>query len=231
MERPAALDRWWEDLVAAIRRERRFRTNEETLLRCSIVRAATALAQERGRQLWWSYGETDEFQKHLATLLLLKLADEQTDPAAAAFEEIVRHLFAREFPPYPACDEICTQSPPLCLYRFPVRNIMHQTDAALNDVLDQSKPPTEQVERVWFAVRGVAYDVIEFVDEEVLDSERENVIMSSRRAALCSAQQLLWNARTHPQIERQFMRDLIELSSREAEKGLTVARGSKGDGG
>jgi hypothetical protein len=191
MERTGALDRWWEDLVAAIRSERRLRTNEELLLRCSIVRAAKALAERRGRQLSWSYQETGQFQERLTTLLLQKLMDEQNDIAVREFEDIAQRLFARDFPPYRACNEICTQTPPVCLYRFPVKEVTQPPEVSWSDALDQSRPPGEQVERVWVASRGVAYDVIEFVDEIVPDRERPGVIASSRRAALCAAQQLL----------------------------------------
>ena len=108
----------WADLLAVIEPNCPPKVEREDYQRCVIVRASQWFAGRRGAQIGWSYAETEEFAAKLGQMLLAKLTNASPEPVRSAFQQDAIKLHARQDNPYPACDRICQQSPPVCLYRY-----------------------------------------------------------------------------------------------------------------
>ncbi len=198
IEEPGALDRMWDDLLATIRSRRPPGVDEDELLRSFAGHAADWYATRRGSQGGWSYADTDELAARLRAVLL----DKVSRPAGGAGAKKLRtalqatavRLHRRTYPPYPACDIVCNQDPPLCLYRSAVADLVasqrYQPSWRDSDVADAGSPDGRRRE-TWEVCQDAAYELIEFPEPGGPDKLNDALTLKARRTALCFAQQML----------------------------------------
>ena len=74
IEDPNALDRHWSELTSYVRTLLPAGLDESDLTQCVVARAAEWLAERRGAQAGWSYGETRQFADGLRAALLAMAA-------------------------------------------------------------------------------------------------------------------------------------------------------------
>src|SRR5205085_4718234 len=112
----------WEDLTNVLRARRPLTVPEAELFRAFAGHGSDWLAGRRGAQGVWSYPDTAEFGARLRAVVLDKLetGGQEAPTLVAALTATAHRLHARRFEPYPACHLVCTQDPPVCLYRSAV---------------------------------------------------------------------------------------------------------------
>ncbi|WP_220378162.1 ATP-binding protein [Streptomyces sp. 3212.3] len=211
-EEPGALDRLWPDLIAAVSARRPPRIGLEQLLRSLAGHAADWYAQRRGAQGAWLYAETVELGDRLRTILLDKLNG--TDPAAtaesrAAFQDVARRLHTRTFTPYPVCEHVCTQNPPLCLYRSAVADVVaSRRYHASWHAADDADAKTAEVRRseTWQVCQDVAYEITEFPEADAPQDLKTQIVENAKRVCLCFEQQMLADdTRKSPRTARRVL--------------------------
>jgi len=198
IEEVGALDRMWNELVSTIRARRGPRIDETALLRAFAGHGAAWYASRRGSQGAWSYGATEELSTHLRRVLLEKVANPEangsTSTLRTALQAHARLLHWRMYPPYPACDAVCDQDPPLCLYRAAVADLVASSDYHAGWVQADAKDATSQENRrqeTWKVCMDAGYELIEFPELDLPDDLRQQVNASAERLCLCFAQQML----------------------------------------
>jgi hypothetical protein len=196
IEDPDALDRLWSDLVDAVNARRGISLDGEKLLRSLCGHAAAWYAERRGAQAGWPYHETAALARLLREALVSKATGttKRDGEARRLFQEHALRLHARAFAPYPACERVCDQQPPVCLYRSAVSDVISSgrygvawTDAELRDTT--SEQPTRRA--IWELSMDAGYEAIEFPEEDWSPEKREQVAAAGRRASLCFSQQML----------------------------------------
>jgi uncharacterized protein DUF87 len=220
IEEPAALDRLWPDLVAVVRPARRPEVGEDGLLACVATHAAHRLAGRRGAQAGWTYSETAAFAGALAEALL-----KRTAATAERFHGIARALSARADAPFPMCDRVCRQHPPVCLYRHAAADLV--ADASLRARWSEAttadgSPETRRIR--WEAAMDAGAEIIELPDRSSPPDAFEEAAEAGRRASLCWAQQQLDSEATRsPRSLREAMEGLLVESGLEKSHAETEA--------
>jgi Helicase HerA, central domain len=212
---PDALLRLWNDLVSVVRARCPARVAEQDLLRALAGHGADWLAGRRGAQGVWSYADTALFRDDLRAALLAQV-ERSSDASTrlAAFRATAQILHARRVEPYPACHLVCTQQPPLCLYRSAVADLViggrYQAawrDADVRDAGSEDKRRRE----TWEVCQDAAYELVEFPDSDTPAEPANEVEVAARRACLCFEQQMLAADRTKvPRTVRRVLARVLE---------------------
>jgi hypothetical protein len=197
IEEAGALDRLWDDFLGVISARRSPRQDEAELLRAVAGHAADWYVSRRGAQGSWAYADADHLGDLLRAVLLDKL--DPGDPAGSArrreaFQRAARLLHARTFAPYAVCDHVCTQDPPVCLYRSAVADVVagrrYQQSWLSADAADAGSPDSRR-QQTWEVCQDAAYEIVEFPEEGAPDELRQQVVASAKRVCLCFQQQML----------------------------------------
>jgi hypothetical protein len=195
IDEAGAIDRLWEDLTAVVRARRPVTVPDAELLRAFAGHGSDWIATRRGVQGVWSYADTAEYRDRLRAVFLGKL----TDPVApadriAAFRQSARRLDMREYEPYVACHLVCTEDPPVCLYRSAVADLVaagrYQAswrEADANDARSEGNTRAE----TWEVCQDAAFELVEFPDPDMPESVKETVEATARKVCLCFEQQML----------------------------------------
>ncbi|MFF3020732.1 ATP-binding protein [Streptomyces sp. NPDC057939] len=216
IDEPSALDRLWEDLTTAIGARRPPTVPLDDLLRAYAGHGTDWLATRRGAQRSWTYTDTAEFRTHLRAVFLDRLDTGGREAASltAALQQTVHRLHARQFAPYPACHLVCSQDPPLCLYRSAVADLVagrryHPAwrEADQNDGASEDK----RRGRTWEVCQDAAYELIEFPTEDVPQEARQKLDTAARRVCLCFEQQMLADDRRKvPRTTRRILARVLK---------------------
>ncbi len=189
-----ALDRLWPEFLSVVRAKRLPKSNEQELLYCLLGHASYWFADHRGAQASWSYAETEELADKLRKVLLSKLSNENAGPVRSLFQQYARQLHARTYPPFPACERVCQQQPPVCLYRYAVADLVttgRRSGAWLTAVANDAKSQDGRYRETSSVSQMVGSELIEFPEDNWPDALKQSVWKAARRTSLCYAQQAL----------------------------------------
>jgi hypothetical protein len=178
-EDAGALDTVWNDLVARSQAEQRAGMDGTVLLRALVTYASAWFAHRRGGQEAWSYADTEELSNRLRTVLLAKLEGRNALQAVQAFRALMHRLHARLVDPFPGCSAICTQSPPVCLYRRMVADFIGGSKERL----------VGEWKNAYVSDKALALEVSQHECEELVGGDVQPGMM--RRICLCYAQHML----------------------------------------
>jgi hypothetical protein len=194
MEDPDALDRLWPDLVAEVWAQRPPGIDGGLLLRAMAVHGVSRFVSRRGATAGWSYDATDSMARLLQSMLLARVDGQDSGAAGERFRQFALALHARSHPPYQACEQVCQQRPPVCLYRHAVAEYIAMGDQSeawrRADVGDAVSGDGDR-SRTWEVGLDAAYALIEFPEEDWSEERRRHVSDAARRVALCFSQQML----------------------------------------
>jgi hypothetical protein len=204
IEDEASLGRTWPELQAVVRAARPEGIDDQRLIHCVCVRAASWLAGRQGARQRWSYPQADEFERKLRAVLLAAAASGSSiagDVTVAQFQEVALRLHARTHEPYPLCGETCNQRvPTVCLYRHFVAELLYdeaitgrwraasrpadapradQGSAAPAAATSAEEAAAQRGIRQWEVSSNAAYQLIDDVSSG-----------AGRRTAWCFAQQM-----------------------------------------
>ncbi|MDQ4096676.1 MAG: DUF87 domain-containing protein [Actinomycetota bacterium] len=215
IEDPDALDRLWPDVLAVVRPARPAYVEEHALLECVATHAPYRLAARRGGQAGWSYADTAAFTAAFAEAMLAKVAGKEG--TATAFHRLAQRLAARNDVPFPMCDRVCAQQPPVCLYRHAAADRLADPPlvAAWREAVVADDPAGQSRAR-WEAAMDAGAELIEFPEPGWPDELFDRVAEAARRASLCWAQQqLAADPARSPRALRAAMDDLLLESGHE----------------
>jgi hypothetical protein len=197
IEQPGALDRLWDDLLGVIQARRPARLAHAKLLLAVAGHAADWYAQRRGAQSVWSYTDTNALGAHLRAVLVDKLHGhdaQTTSELRAVLQATARALHVRDFSPYPVCEHVCNQDPPLCLYRSAVADVVatrrYRPSWRAADTADATSPDSRR-QQTWDVCQDAAYDIVEFPEPGAPAEVNDQIIATARRVCLCFQQQML----------------------------------------
>ncbi|WP_214104025.1 ATP-binding protein, partial [Acrocarpospora catenulata] len=196
-----ALDRLWPELQSVVSARRPPRTDLGRLLRSLAGHGADWYAQRRGAQGAWLYADTSELGDRLRAVLLDKLDGHDpttTTRLRAALRDTTHRLHARIFAPYSGCERICTQDPPVCLYRYAVADVVaghreHQAWREADDI-DGEDPDRRRI-KTWRVCQDAAFGIIEPPEADLPPELHDRINMNAGRVALCFEQQMLHDDR------------------------------------
>ncbi|MEU8911743.1 helicase HerA domain-containing protein [Streptomyces nigrescens] len=219
IDEPTSFGRLWEDLISVLSAQRPPSVTPDELVRAFAGHGTDWLASRRGTQRSWSYADTSEFRDRLRALLLDKLdtGGDNSATLVSALQQTAHRLYARQFEPYPACHLVCTQDPPLCLYRSAVADLVSSRrhhlawfEADKRDAGSEDK----RRQNAWEVCQDAAYELIDFPTEEVSDEVKTTLDTAARRVCLCFEQQMLADDRRKaPRTVRRILaRDLREAN-------------------
>ncbi|EHI41296.1 hypothetical protein OPAG_08116 [Rhodococcus opacus PD630] len=211
-----ALDRLWPDLLTGINARRRSAIDAVALQRSLAGHLTDWYVQRRGAQEAWLYVVTADYSDRLRAVLLDKI--ESTDPQVTlqlrrGFQEFARQLAQRNFAPYPVCDSVCTQDPPLCLYRSAVADVVarrrYKASWQTADNLDAQATDGRRKE-TWEVCQDAAYEITEFPEEGTPEELNQSIITNAKRVCLCFEQQMLaQDTRKSPRTVRHILQRVI----------------------
>ena len=209
VESPSTADRLWGDVRRVIQPISPPSPEGTRVYRCMAVRAASWLASRRGSQNGWSYRDTNRFEEALRRVLLAlpPVREGDKDQALRDFRVCAFDLHAGPYPPFPACDAICSNQ--VCLYRFAAADIANSPtfEPRIATILASGD---RNVADIWAESQSAAWQLIA-LDDEAGDQERDEAEAASRRAGLCFAQQAIADAPTvHPRDAELLMTGLLE---------------------
>jgi hypothetical protein len=219
-----AIDRMWPDLLATLRSRRQVTCDEKQLLRSFAGHASDWYADRRGAQAAWPYSSTARLAGCLRHALVDKL-DSPDRPAASKhardYQALARQLSERSFPPFPICDQVCDQDPPLCLYRQAVADLVQaRTYQPFWRQAEQADKNSGGRQRSWGLCRSAAFELIEFPNPKMDPKTHRNVAAAARRVGLCFAQQMLdADERKLPEMVRAISAEVLA----QAEPGAAAA--------
>lgn len=196
VEETGAIDRLWPDLVDVVRARRPRLVDEAALLRSIAGHASDWYANRRGAQNEWSFADAAELRDRLRAVLLDKVTPDGTLTAGvrAAFQETARRLHVRTFAPYHACENTCTQDPPLCLYRAAVADLVasgrYQPSWRDADATDAASEDNRR-RQTWEVCQDAAYELIEFPEPEGDPDLNAGIVAAAKRVCICFEQQML----------------------------------------
>ncbi|OEJ22644.1 ATPase [Streptomyces subrutilus] len=216
IDEPQALARLWEDLTGSVGARRPPTVPLEDLLRAYVGHGSDWLATRRGAQRAWTYTDTEEFRDRMRAMLLDRLDTGGLNATAltAALQQTVHRLHARQFEPYPACHLVCTQDPPLCLYRSAVADLVAgRRYHPMWREADQNDGASEDKRRVrtWEVCQDAAYEIVEFPTEDASEEARKKLDTAARRVCLCFEQQMLADDRRKvPRTTRRILARVLK---------------------
>jgi hypothetical protein len=214
IENTDALDRLWSGLLSMVQAKRPpGKIDEQELLRCVVSAASQWFSYRRGAQDQWTYSKTKEFGRRLREMLLAKLSNKSPEPIRTEFRQYSYILHARQYAPFPACEQVCRQQPPVCLYRRAVADLIaagtHSDDWRAADEDDTVAQGGESSPR-WDACVRAGYDVIEFPLADWPKATRQAANDAAKRVCLCFGQQMLAaDARKLPSRVREITDQLL----------------------
>jgi len=212
IENVDALDRLWPGLLDVVQAKRPPQIDERELLRWVLIGASEWFSHRRGAQAQWKYAQTKEFANKLRQMLLAKLSNESSEPVRTEFHQYASTLHSRDYSPFPACEQVCQQQPPVCLYRHAVADLIaegtHAADWNLADKDDTAGRDGEHSPR-WGACLRAGYDLIEFPTVEWPEDMQRAGADAARRASLCFAQQMLAADALKPPSKARQITDLL----------------------
>lgn len=185
-EDETALDPLLDNLVVRVHSFRQRDMDKNVMLRAMIIYASRWFAQHRGAQNGWTYAETAELEKSLREVLLINLGIKGRQLKLKSFQDLMMRLHKRTFEPFAGCDTICTQSPPVCLYRRAVADLITNSKqnlvGAWNDTAKEDRSAGSGFSNMWAQTQRASYELIE------LDTAQPE---ASKRIRLCYAQHML----------------------------------------
>lgn len=153
------------------------------LLGCVIGKSADWFSRHRGAQSGWTYANVALVRTRLQVLLLALSDGADPKPALGAFRSSFLSLHARPFPPFSFCERVCTNAPPVCLYRYPVEDLV--ATGVLVDIwqgaLTRDRSEGRSSSRTWEACLDAAQILLGHLAPPEM----------TRRAGLCYAQRML----------------------------------------
>jgi hypothetical protein len=215
-EHPPSLDRMWDDLVNTVRTRRPPLVDWNNLLGSILAHATDWYVRRRGAQAGWDFAATAALGNRLRAALLAKRSGEPTLAPRLGYRDLFHRLHARTYVPFPACEVVCAQEPPVCLYRHAAADLAASgrywgpwVDADATDAA--AAEPTRAA--TWNVCQDAGYELIEFPEPDVPDADRAAVTAAARRASRCFAQHML----AGDQIKTpRTVRRVIDLVIREA---------------
>jgi hypothetical protein len=202
----SALARLWPTIEWRVVASLRPGINQATLLRCTMARGADWFATRRGAQAGWSYRETADLSDVLHKVLVMREDKENGPKAIKALQDSLRALHERRVPPYAHCERICTQRPPVCLYRQAVEDMIGTGDftSAWNDSDPLGASSTKAAS--WAVCQRAAEQIVEWKPAQQA---------TIRRIGLCYGQQML--LRSALAISPEYGNNLFDNLYHEAE--------------
>jgi hypothetical protein len=217
---PNAIDRLWPDVLAVIRARKPPQTDEQTLVRSLAVHAGAWLADRRGDQAGWTFPDTTRLAKAMQRVMLAQLDGKDQVTTRQQYSRLITQLSKRTISPYQACELICTQQPPVCLYRRDVAELLEHGEQAAAwrqaDIYDALSGKGRR-QQSWEVALDAAYSLIEFPESDWSPQLRDSVSAGARRTALCFIQQALdkdplKNARTSRRIIARLLAEANQLN-------------------
>ncbi|MGY1636021.1 ATP-binding protein [Geodermatophilus sp. SYSU D00742] len=220
---PHAVDRLWPDVLAVLRARKQPQADEKVLLRSLAVHATAWLASRRGDQAGWAYVDTSALAAAMRELLLAHLGQGDRAESWRGYRELVNRLSTRTVPPYQACESVCDQQPPVCLYRRDVADLISSGEQAVAwqraDVQDAVSEAGRR-QQSWGVALDAAYSLVEFPEPDWPLPLRCSVSARARRVALCFAQQALdADALKSPRTNRKITARLLAEADGSADTG------------
>jgi Helicase HerA, central domain len=202
-EDDSALTRLWNDLIIRAQSARKDGMGEEVMLRSLMIYASGWFTQRRGNQAGWSYADTAELEEKLRNVLLAKFESTDTLQPLKLFREVMYRLHARRFEPFVGCAKICTQTPPVCLYRRAVADYIARSKVDLADSWDRASQngatPAERLQSTWAVSDDISVELIE------ADNVQTDAI---NRIRLCFEQHML--SRQFPAVHAGVLQRLLD---------------------
>jgi hypothetical protein len=213
IDEPGALGRLWDDFVGVIRARLPARLAEADALCALAGHGADWLANRRGAQGVWPYTDTERFRAHLQAVLLAKITGDVPEQVLSAFRFTARQLHLRRSEPYPACHLVCTQDPPVCLYRAAVTDMVragrHRASWHAADAFDAGSEDKRR-RQTWEVCQDAAYELVEFPDPDLPTDVSGDIEIAARRVCMCFEQQMLSEDRTKvPRTSRRILARVI----------------------
>lgn len=214
----SGIDRLWPDLVTHVQARRPSGAIEANLWSCVISHAAYTVAHRRGSQAGWTYTQTENLAQIIEKAFRKKAKTGQAESECQELRKVFRSLYQRQFDPYPACNHICRQQPPLCLFRQAAADLITGGGLARNwaaaMAADQSEG--EGWNRTWNACMDAGYEIIEFADETWPQAKIEENHTAARQVSLCFGQQMLvHNSQMAPKTAGRIISELITEAGHE----------------
>lgn len=209
-----ALDRLWVDLVAAMRPRKPPRLDEGLLLLAFAGHGSDWFVRRRGAQEGWYYADAAQLRVQLQTVLIDKLRPGRgaaTKKLRTALQETARHLHARSFDPFPACEATCRQDPPLCMYRRAAADLVasHRYQESFRDADEEDESAGDSRTETWRICEQAAHELVEWPPPDMPPV----TVLSARRAAMCFGQQMLADdTRKLPSATHNILRLLLHES-------------------
>jgi hypothetical protein len=200
-EDDGALDRLWNDLKVRVRADLQGDMDELDIRHSLMAYSSAWFAHRRGCQAGWSYADTADLEDKLRNVLLAKLEEKDALPALKSFRDLMHRLHARPFEPFPGCAKICTQNPPVCLYRRAVEDFMAWAKDDLAGEWNRAvntEAAARRVQQAWEAAGRASIELIEFHAAQV---------NAARRIDLCYAQHRL--SGLFAERHAKFLEDLL----------------------
>lgn len=223
VEEPDALDRLWTDAIGAVSARRPPGLGHDTLLRATLGHIADWYVHRRGAQGNWLYRDTVLLGDLLRSVFMDKIDGQdphRTAEVRGKFRNAARRLSERSFSPYPVCDQVCNQDPPLCLYRSAVSDVVasgrYQESWRSADAVDAESTNSRR-QQTWEVCQDAAYELVEFPEGDASDELRSELVATAKRVCLCFEQQML--ADDHRKGQRTSRRILARVLG---EAGLPV---------
>lgn len=164
-EDDGALDRLWNDLILRTQANLKGGMDERVMWRSLVIYASSWFAHRRGSQEGWSYADTAELEDKLRSVLRAKVENKNALQALKLFRTLMYRLHPRPFEPFIGCAKICTQDPPVCLYRRAVADFIAQSKEDLvgrwKSATRSGVTPAEHLKQTWEFSRCASNDIIE----------------------------------------------------------------------
>ncbi|MDX1417658.1 MAG: ATP-binding protein, partial [Candidatus Promineifilaceae bacterium] len=208
MEDTNAVDRLWPELVTVVRPLIPRHIAESQLFRSLATHAADWFAQRRGAQAGWSYSSTDALATVMRRMLLAKLDTGEIGSIPLEYRHVVLANHARFTDPFPACGRICQQTPPVCLYRYAVADLIARPE--FKEVWHSTS------KTLWEICYEASLELVEFPGSDGPLVEDNAIFKTARRVCLCLGQQMLAKDLTiRPRTAANMMNQLFQEAHHE----------------
>ena len=208
IEDPNALDRMWDDIWLVFQAKRPPTSNWKDLFRCLLIRASYWYTERRGAQAGWSYTETQAFGQAVRKVVLDKLSQANPGPSRMTLQQCVTKLYARQYNPFPMCSAVCSQRPPVCLYRHSVADLVAAGNVSEGwRTAYDNDLQGDRMAATWEVCQDAAYELIEYQEGQMSEAQR--------RVGLCFAQQMLIS---NPERAPRTVRIMLERIRKEAQQ-------------